>query len=129
MFIEKQGAELQCSQCIYTYERGCAAYIAKCKGGWNGYFGADDIINEDNEQGFMDGIAGSVPSPLDVQVGGGHYKDFPIQPVEYCQKNQLNTCESNIVKYATRHKGKGGAEDIRKIIHYAQLILAIDYGE
>lgn len=67
-------------------------------------------------------------SALDVQVGGGHYKDLPIQPVEYCQKNGLTYCESNIVKYVSRHKSKNGAEDIKKVIHYAQLILQLEYG-
>ena len=31
-------------------------------------------------------------TPLDVQVGGDHYKTMPIQPIEFCQKNQLNFC-------------------------------------
>ena len=65
---------------------------------------------------------------LDVQVGGGHYKSLPVQPVEYCQKNGLNYCEANIVKYVSRHKEKNGAEDIKKVIHYAQLILQLEYG-
>lgn len=64
-----------------------------------------------------------------VQVGGGHYKDFPIQPAEYCQKNKLDWCEANIVKYASRHASKNGAEDVRKIIHYAELLLEWNYGE
>ncbi len=64
---------------------------------------------------------------LDKQVGGDHYKSMPIQVVEFCQKNQLNACESNIVKYACRHKNKGGVIDVDKIIHYAQLLKQIDY--
>ncbi len=65
---------------------------------------------------------------LDTQVGGGHYKKYRIQPVEFCQLNELNHCESSIVKYATRHRDKGGAEDLRKVIHYAQLLLEMEYG-
>jgi len=67
--------------------------------------------------------------PLAEQVGGGHYKAMPIQPVEFCQKNRLGYCEANIVKYACRHRGKGKAEDVRKIIHYAQLLLQLEYEE
>ena len=65
----------------------------------------------------------------DVQVGGNHYKDFKIMPVEYISKNKLDFLEGNIVKYISRHRNKNGAEDIRKIIHYAELILELEYGE
>lgn len=61
------------------------------------------------------------------QIGGGHYKDFPIQPSEYCYKNKLHTLAANIVKYATRAGLKDGQDgmrkDIEKIIHYAELWL------
>lgn len=63
------------------------------------------------------------------QVGGDHYKSLPIQPIEYIYRNGLDFLQGNIVKYATRHKSKGKAEDVRKIIHYARLILEIEYGE
>jgi len=69
-------------------------------------------------------------SPLDKQVGGDHYKDCVIQPTVYCQLNKLTTCESNIVKYVTRHNKKGeGKEDIKKVIHYAEMLLALEYPE
>lgn len=63
-----------------------------------------------------------VIDPLDTQVGGSHYKDFVIQPVEYITKNKLGFCEGNIVKYISRYNLKGGVEDLDKIIHYAQLL-------
>jgi len=59
----------------------------------------------------------------DVQVGGDHYKTLPIQPIHYIRENGLGWYEGNIVKYATRHKQKGQIEDIKKVIHYAELIL------
>lgn len=65
----------------------------------------------------------------DTQVGGQHYTQFEIQPVEFCQKNMLHWCEANIVKYACRHSAKNGAEDVRKIIHYAKLLLELEYKE
>jgi hypothetical protein len=61
--------------------------------------------------------------PLDKQVGGDHYKRFPIQPVEYIRKNELGWYEGNIVKYVTRHKFKNGRQDIEKLIHMAECIL------
>ena len=64
--------------------------------------------------------------PLDVQVGGGHYKDFPIQPVEFCQKNRLDYCEANVVKYICRWRSKGGLEDLKKVKHYVDLLIQIE---
>ena len=57
------------------------------------------------------------------QVGGSHYVELPIQPGHYIRKNGLGWYEGNIVKYVTRHKQKGQIEDIKKVIHYAELIL------
>lgn len=68
-------------------------------------------------------------SALEKQEGGNHYKDLIIQPVEYIMKNNLDFLQGNIIKYATRHKDKNGAEDLRKVIHYAQLALELQYGE
>ena len=68
-------------------------------------------------------------NPLQTQVGGNHYKDLKIQPIEYIHANGFDFLTSNVIKYASRHKNKNGAQDIRKAIHYCQLILKLDYGE
>ena len=59
-------------------------------------------------------------SALNKQEGGDHYK-LAIQPIEYITANNLDFIRGNIVKYATRDKN--GAEDIKKIIHYCELLL------
>jgi Protein of unknwon function (DUF3310) len=61
---------------------------------------------------------------LDKQVGGTHYKDMSIQPIEFILANGLGFCEGNIVKYACRYKQKGGVQDLKKVIHYAELLIA-----
>lgn len=61
------------------------------------------------------------------QVGGNHYQ-LPIQPIDYIVKNKLGYREGNVVKYVTRHKDKNGAEDIKKAIHYLEMILE-DYND
>jgi hypothetical protein len=67
---------------------------------------------------------------LTTQVGGSHYRDCGIQPVEYIHANNLDYFEGNVVKYITRHRTKGqGRKDIEKAIHYAQLILELDYNK
>lgn len=60
---------------------------------------------------------------LKHQVGGGHYKDCAIQPVEYNYANNLPFIEGCIVKYATRWRSKGGLEDLRKIKHFCDLLI------
>ena len=62
------------------------------------------------------------------QIGGDHYLKCGIMPTTYIRANNLDFFEGNIIKYATRHKEKGGAEDIKKVIHYAEMILEDVYG-
>lgn len=66
---------------------------------------------------------------MDKQEGGGHYKDMSIQPVKFCQINKLNYCEANVVKYICRHANKNGVEDLRKAIHYIEMLIEMEYGE
>ena len=61
------------------------------------------------------------------QVGGDHYKKLAIQPMEFCQRNGLNYCESSVIRYVTRHREKNGRQDIEKAIHYLQLLLEWEY--
>lgn len=63
----------------------------------------------------------------DNQVGGNHYKNFKIQPLEFTMKNNLDFIQGNIIKYACRHKDKNGIEDLKKVIHYAQLAMELQY--
>lgn len=69
----------------------------------------------------------AVKTALTKQEGGQHYKDKAIQPIVYIHANNLGFCEGNVVKYITRHKEKNGAEDIRKVIHYCELLLELEY--
>lgn len=68
-------------------------------------------------------------NPLKKQVGGDHYKKLVIQPVEYCHKNQMGSIESGVVKYVTRHKFKGGKQDLLKAIHLLEMLIEFDYKE
>lgn len=67
-------------------------------------------------------------SALDTQEGGSHYKNLAIQPVEFITRNGIGFLEGNAIKYLVRHHHKGGAEDIRKAMHYCQMILELTYG-
>lgn len=57
-----------------------------------------------------------------------HYESA-ITPVEYIVANGLDFLRGNVVKYVSRDKKKNGAEDIRKAIHYCEMILKYEYNE
>ena len=68
-------------------------------------------------------------SSFDKQEGGNHYKSLAIQPFDYIHRNGLDWGSGNVVKYISRHREKNGAEDVRKAIHYCEMILEREYGE
>ena len=53
-------------------------------------------------------------SKFNDQIGGDHYRNMTLQPIEYILKNNLNFCEGNVIKYITRYKDKNGIEDLNK---------------
>jgi len=65
---------------------------------------------------------------LKRQVGGDHYKRFPIQPVEFIERNRLPFLEGLVIKYICRHPWKGGVEDLEKAKHCIDLIIELRYG-
>lgn len=90
------------------------------------YCVSEDMLELVGEE--VESVPISKQSVLDIQEGGNHYKICGIQPVEYIHANNLGYFEGNVVKYVTRHKDKNGVEDIKKAIHYCQLILKLQYG-
>ena len=63
---------------------------------------------------------------LREQIGGDHYKNRAIQPIEYCHKNKLGPCESAVVKYITRWREKGGLQDLEKAKHTIDLLIDLE---
>ena len=66
---------------------------------------------------------------LNIQIGGNHYKDYKIQPIEFIMANNLNFCQGNAIKYITRYKSKNGLEDLKKAKHYIDLLIQFEYSE
>jgi hypothetical protein len=65
-------------------------------------------------------------SALNKQVGGSHYRDKGIQPIIYIHANELGFCEGNVVKYVTRWRDKNGVADLKKAIHYLELLIELN---
>ena len=60
---------------------------------------------------------------LETQIGGNHYKDMNIQPLEFIMANNLPYCEANIIKYICRYKSKNGIQDLNKARHYLDILI------
>lgn len=106
-----------CAGCAFDHSRAGCVDVRK----------VDNICSENR---IIWVKVGEVTEPqilaTDKQEGGSHYKTA-IQPVDYIHANSLDFFEGNVVKYVTRHKKKNGAEDIRKAIHYLEMILQFQY--
>lgn len=89
----------------------------------------EDYISFDEMAAIVDYLRSQqiVSSIGNMQVGGDHYQT-KIQPVEYIYANELPFIEGNVVKYISRHKAKGGADDIKKAISYCKILLKLEYG-
>jgi hypothetical protein len=68
-------------------------------------------------------MVGSFMKSFKKQVGGNHYKNYKIQPVEFIIKNNIGFVEGNIIKYVLRFKEKGGVQDLEKAKHYIELLI------
>lgn len=67
--------------------------------------------------------------PLDIQIGGRHYKDMAIQPVEYIHKNNIGFIAGAIIKYISRYKSKNGKQDLEKAKHFIDVLISLEYPE
>jgi len=61
-------------------------------------------------------------SAFSEQVSGDHYKSLKIQPLEYCMANNLNACQTHVVKYVSRYDRKWKSKkdqikDLKKAKH------------
>lgn len=62
----------------------------------------------------------------DVQHGGAHYKNKPIQPWDYIAANAIGFFDGNAIKYLSRWREKGGVEDLKKAAHYIQKLIELE---
>jgi hypothetical protein len=61
----------------------------------------------------------------EVQVGGSHYKDMPVQPWAVMEavltpEEFKGFLKGNIIKYSMRAGRKDGSDDGNKAFHYIQ---------
>jgi len=70
-------------------------------------------------------------NPDDIQVGGSHYKDMPMQPwtvMEYVLTPEefIGFLKGNILKYSMRAGKKADSDDASKAQHYADKLVSFE---
>lgn len=63
---------------------------------------------------------------LEKQEGGNHYKGYSIQPIEYIHANNIPFAEGSVIKYVTRWRDKNGVADLKKAIHFLELLIELE---
>lgn len=89
------------------------------------WVGTSETVDYNKQaKNVSDGCVGT--NPLQTQVGGGHYKDMPIQPLEYCHANNIGKIEGDVIAYVSRWRKKGGIQDLEKSIHELQILIQLE---
>lgn len=65
-------------------------------------------------------------SALATQVGGSHYKDMAIQPLEFIHANGIPFAEGSVIKYVSRWRSKNGIADLEKARHFIDLLIELE---
>jgi len=64
-----------------------------------------------------------IKKTLDKQIGGSHYINMKISPLEYIEANNIGFSEGNIIKYISRYRAKNGLEDLYKAKQYLDVVI------
>ena len=106
-----------------------AAFFAKCSKSY-----AARVYKELNNTNQLkpyptlqtDSYHEDLANPLQSQVGGSHYKNMKIQPVEFIHANGIPFIEGAVIKYVCRWRNKNGLDDLQKAIHFIELLMQLE---
>lgn len=64
-------------------------------------------------------------NPLKTQIGGSHYKQFAIQPIEFSHQNGLGFIAGCIIKRLCHYDQPGGKgeQDLEKALHEMDILI------
>ena len=62
------------------------------------------------------------------QIGGTHYSNLAIEPIDFITANNLGFCEGNVIKYISHWKAKNGIEDLKKARWYIDFLIEVENG-
>lgn len=61
--------------------------------------------------------------PKNAMAVQEHYTQHQIQVIEFCERNKLGWCASNVIKYVCRENRKNGLEDLIKARVYLDTLI------
>jgi len=62
----------------------------------------------------------------DRQIGGEHYKGFPIEHWDFVQIHKMPYMEAQIFKYVFRWRQKDGLADLEKARHFLEKLIEFE---
>ena len=65
------------------------------------------------------------PHEMVNQIGGSHYQQFKIQPIDFIAANNLSFMTGNVIKHVARYDKKGGLEDLKKARYYLDKLIGL----
>ena len=65
---------------------------------------------------------------VDNKINPSYY-GTGLDVIDFCQKNNLDFMQGNVIKYVTRYKEKNGKEDLLKAKEYLDRIIKENYKE
>jgi len=110
-----------------TKVRGYRIYCTKCAEDRNKTSKAKYVEKMRRHKKCQPSLAPETATPLSSQIGGSHYKQFAIQPIEFIIRNNIPGAEALALRYICRHRLKNGREDLEKAIHILQILLEVEY--
>ena len=60
--------------------------------------------------------------PFEKQIGGNHYLEWTIQPMEFFIANKITKAEGDIIQYLLRNKGNR-RQDLEKAQHVLEMLI------
>ncbi len=66
-------------------------------------------------------------SVFGTQVGGDHYKGYYVEPIKVAMESRLDPCTFSIFKYILRYQDKNGCEDLKKALHYIDILDELEF--
>jgi hypothetical protein len=82
-----------------------------------------DVAHQCRNKAIENAMPTDHAKAMNRQVGGSHYKDMAIQPIQFIEGNELSFSAGNVIKYICRADKKGGVEDLEKAKHYIDLMI------
>lgn len=139
-YVDEEQARIYCKtdkrDTVWFTSYGCVNHSpnAKCvifpynATSWDNFgqtISLEDLKEHIKDMGYIDEVNQN-DNPMNIQIGGTHYKDYNIQPIEFIHANKIPFCEANAIKYLCRWRNKNGVQDLEKAKHYIDLLIYIE---